>query len=252
MKKSHSLEKSVLWSGIIFGLVLSSGITTKDAHALAKKKESVTTSETIPTADTTTTATNTVVITEQQTSVDVVPVLTEPIVIDPIKRQQGLQLGLRNGSLIAKRIKDRTIGIQGCAALEQYQQGLLQVSRSVQAPAVDDSNDSDIAVGFFEGYLSAIKRAISSSRQECSLSSFEQGNLVGELHGSLICKISHVNVNALSVIEISPIHEGWSGGQPQVIEQCEQSAELVLKSCSQDLGSVENTLTLAIELSCQS
>ncbi len=169
---------------------------------------------------------------------------------DPYK--EGLELGHRNGALIVQRLKDKTIGLQGCEALGELENALIKVSRSIKPPSVGGQTpDKQLGRGFYHGYLTEVKEAIRETRQGCNAVSFQDGLLPGELAGTVLCQISHISLDVLTEVEASPLYSGWSGGTPELVEQCQTSAQLVLKSCGTDLASIEETVQILIQLSCR-
>lgn len=169
---------------------------------------------------------------------------------DPYK--EGLELGARNGSLIVKRLLDKTVGLKGCEALDEYEDALIKVSRSIKPPSRGgQAPDKQLARGFYHGYLGEVKAAIRESRLGCNAVSFQNGLIPGELAGTVLCQISHIGVDVLTEVEATPLYSGWTGGIPELIDQCQTSAELVLKSCGTDLGSIKQEVELLIQLSCE-
>lgn len=167
---------------------------------------------------------------------------------DPYK--EGLEIGHRNGGLIVQRLKAKTIGLKGCSALGELEDALIKVSQSIQAPLRDGHPDKELARGFYRGYQAEVKEAIRESRHGCHAVSFPSGSVPGELAGAVLCQVSRISVDLLSEVEVEPLHEGWSGGIPEVIDECHASAELVLKTCGTDLSSLSQEVELLINLSC--
>jgi hypothetical protein len=125
------------------------------------------------------------------------------------------------------------------------------VSRSIKPPSVGgQAPDKQLGRGFYQGYLSEVKAAIRETRQGCNAVSFQDGLLPGELAGTVLCQVSHISLDVLTEVDASPLYSGWSGGAPELVEQCQKSAELVLKTCGTDLSSVVEQVELLIQLSC--
>lgn len=179
------------------------------------------------------------------------PVPTQ-IVEQNDRYQQGFELGHRNGTLMAERLRERTVGLSGCSALDDYQRGLLAVSRTIRPPAsLGEPNGTDLGRGYFRGYLEATRAAIHDSRQGCNALIYDSGVFPGELFGALLCQVTKVDLSILSSLELVPLYEGWTGGASEVITQCHDSAQLVISQCGTDTSSVQSQLELIVQLSCK-
>lgn len=158
----------------------------------------------------------------------------------------GLKLGHRNGSLIVERLEQKTIGLQGCDGLEAFLGALKIVLSNVKAPL---GSGQELSAGFYQGYLQAVQEGILEGRSSCGLGAFSTGAYIGELYGGLLCSIANVDVDLISLMELGPIQQGWTGGLELVSLQCSGSATLTIQTCLE--GELSQVLQVAIEQSCQ-
>ncbi len=181
------------------------------------------------------------------------PYPTPPLVVEPDDpEQQGFELGHRNGTLMVERLRERTVGLSGCSALDDFQRGLLAVSRTIRPPqaSIGEPNGTDLGRGYFRGYLEATRIAIHDSRQGCHALTYDSGVFSGELYGTLLCQITKVDLSILSHLELVPLYPGWTGGTSEVISQCHTQAQVVLSQCGTDLSNVQSQVELIVQNSC--
>lgn len=157
----------------------------------------------------------------------------------------GLKLGHRNGSIIVERIKDRTLGLRGCDGLDGFLGALKVLLSSVRAPL---GSSQQLSAGFYQGYLNAIQEALLAGRSSCGLGAFSSGGYIGELYGGLLCSIANIDIGIVSLIELLPIQQGWTGGLESVSLQCLGSATLTIQTCLE--GELSSVLQVAIAQSC--
>lgn len=181
------------------------------------------------------------------------PVPVPTVVVTSERYQQGLALGERNGTLLAERLRERTVGLSGCSAIDDLQRGLLAVSRTVRPPVtepLEPRESSELARGYFRGYTDAIRKAIHETRDTCSFLAYDSGDFAGELYGSLLCQVTKVDVSILSELELVPLYQGWTGGVSQVISQCHEKASITIERCGTDISSLQSQLELLVQTSC--
>src|SRR4051812_37670047 len=70
---------------------------------------------------------------------------------------QGYQVGLRNGGITVRRVRQRTLDHLGCGGLDIFQDTLLRVTRSVRASG--GSGDRFVK-GFYQGYRDAVRQGV--------------------------------------------------------------------------------------------
>ena len=163
------------------------------------------------------------------------------------KFDEGYAYGKRNGGLIVTRLQDKTIGEQGCEKLPLLENALLKVTKSIHAPS---RRDGDYVKGFFQGYLDSVRKGIQDSKSLCGNAEYDDGNFAGQLYGALLCQVSTIDIDIANTLTIESLYNGWSGGSTQVVEQCESSVSVALKSCSTKKNDLSEILTLQIKASC--
>lgn len=166
-----------------------------------------------------------------------------PAGIEAGTEAQGRALGRRNGDIIVGRLRDRTVGTQGCAAIDQLETALVSVTRNVRRPVGGD----DLARGFYRGYLDSVRDGIRDARASCGSFGHSSGVFAGQLYGALLCEVSKVSVDLATSFETDWLYDGWSGQSIQVLQECRASAELTLRDCG---GDVADLLSLSVERSC--
>ncbi len=165
----------------------------------------------------------------------------EPIQLDGI--EQGYSLGRRNGDILVDRVRDRTVGIEGCRGVRKMQDTLTKVTRSIRAPL---NSSEGVTIGFYRGYLDSVREAIRDTRRGCNISRFDDGLFAGELYGSLLCQVGASSKTVLASFEIESLYDGWSGGSREVIGECLMTASLILDEC----GGMDDSLSILIETGC--
>ncbi len=201
----------------LFSLMVASGVMAcGNAQAMAKKQ-----TQSAP----------------QATASDHTPVIAD--------HQQGYELGHRNGTLISQRLKNATLGVDGCSALTRYQKGLTQVARKIRAP------QGVVAKHFFRGYLDAVRASIQESRKGCDAVLFEDGEFAGEFYGSLLCSVASSGFENYLALESAPLYANWANGSAAVRDQCVAQAKLTLSSCETSLDEeVASATELHVNVSC--
>jgi|GEM_PF-6747822 len=165
--------------------------------------------------------------------------------------QQGYELGKRNGEIISDRLKDRTVGVDGCAGIPKLQDALVSVTKTVRPPVIsaDDPAANDAVVrGFYQGYIDAVRENIRETRQICDRSAFNSGDFAGNLYGSVLCQVTKVSVETAMALELDALYGGWSGGSDDVVSECRTAAEIIIKDCGGN--SLSHKLTINVEHSC--
>lgn len=173
-----------------------------------------------------------------------------PTLPDSGSFHDGWRMGNRNGELIVGRLRDRTVGVEperggGCNAVSRFQDALIQVTRSIRAP--EDSDDA-LVVGFFRGYLDAVRKGVREARQECDLRRFSRGNFAGALYGTFLCRVTHLGVEVATGLEVEPLYSGWSGGSTEVLSECRTTAAVTLRECGQ--SDLIDQLEVTLNQSC--
>lgn len=146
--------------------------------------------------------------------------------------EEGLQVGSRNGTLIAERVHKATIGRKGCAALRQFQNALNSVTARTR-PTV--SRGSKFTAGFYQGYLNAVREAIKETRIECKVRRFSDGIFPGALIGNVYCAVALEDADALHDITFGNIYDGWSEGR-NVRDECDLAFSVVAGDCASGLA----------------
>jgi len=146
----------------------------------------------------------------------------------------GFALGLRNGGLIAERVKIATVGQAGCtdSALGDMQVTLAKLVKKIKLPR-ESSADPDFVKGFYKGYLKAIKNEVKLTRKECKKLTYSLGTFPGELMGGALCSLSQVDISLLTTFETEPLYQSWALND-QVVESCMITLSLVLQDCLGD------------------
>jgi hypothetical protein len=158
----------------------------------------------------------------------------------------GYSLGLRNGRILADRLRQRTVDDYGCSAVGQLQSSLLRVVRSVRPP----SWDSDLYVaGFYSGYLDSIRDEVSDARRGCGQSQFYDGSFAGQLYGAVACQVQTFSLTAVSSLQIQPLYDGWSGGSSEVQSSCRTTLTATIESCASST-TVAQQLEASLSVSC--
>ncbi len=145
--------------------------------------------------------------------------------------QEGIELGERNGGLLAQRVYKKLIVKKGCEALNQYQETLSLVASNVVAPESPDGGERLFTAGFFQGYLSAMDNAIKSARTGCNELAYDDGGFPGELAATVLCQAADQDASALASIGFVPIYDGWAANQ-LVKEQCVASFQATVSGCA--------------------
>jgi hypothetical protein len=165
---------------------------------------------------------------------------------------EGYGLGQRNGALIAQRLYDRTLKAGGCSQLENYQDALLKVNRSIKAPNLNQDTDQELVRGFFRGYLDSVRKSILDSRKGCKKIRFTSGLYPGQFYGSLLCQATRVNVDLVHTLEVVPLYDGWAGGSTTRSRECEASGSIEIKSCGLGVSSPIPAVVLdGLRLACK-
>lgn len=165
--------------------------------------------------------------------------------------EQGLALGARNGNIIVARLKDRTLGTEGCRALGKLEDALVKVTRTVRPSANQRAQDQDALVaGFYQGYIKEVKEGIREARHECAALKHDRGRFAGELAGSLLCNVTSISVELVQAIAIAPLYSGWAGGDEATVAECHTTATATLQSCSDVNTDLAQILSLSVEQSC--
>lgn len=146
--------------------------------------------------------------------------------------EEGLQVGGRNGTLLAERVHKATVGKKGCAALNQFQNALNSVTARAR-PTV--SRGSKFTAGFYQGYLNAVREAIKETRTECKVRRFSDGIFPGALIGNVYCAVALEDVDALHHVAFGNIYDGWSNGR-NVRDDCELAFSVVAGDCAGGLA----------------
>jgi hypothetical protein len=152
-----------------------------------------------------------------------------PVTTETGDRARGYQLGQRNGSLMVSRLRQRTVDAQGCAAVQDLESALVQVTRAIRPPV--RSTDAVVG-GFYQGYLDAVHTGVHEVRTECEALVYESGEFAGSLLGSVVCQVISVDAQALSTLEATPLYAGWSGGEAEVVASCHASVQATITACA--------------------
>jgi hypothetical protein len=179
------------------------------------------------------------------------PASSLPVILDPASRSggsfdNGYQLGLRNGGILSSRLKQRTTDQQGCGAVDQLQDALLKVSRTLRPPL---NSDDALVSGFYSGYLDSIRGTLAEVRDACGIGQYTSGEYAGELYGAVACQVQSISIDALSGLELKPLYSGWSGGSSTVQSSCKSSLRATIQSCSSS-AELSTTIEAAILISC--
>lgn len=170
--------------------------------------------------------------------VPVAPVVSEPVVQVPSLEptlasgdyERGLDLGQRNGQILLKRLRARTVDSRaGCDALPDLEKAVVQVTRSIKPPA---NSGSLLVRGFYKGYLTEVRLGLQDVRRHCNQVAYLSGQFAGDFYGSLACQVASIDVAALASDEFTPLYEGWSGGSLEVTSSCEAAATSALVECA--------------------
>ncbi len=161
---------------------------------------------------------------------------------------EGYQLGYRNGSILTERVKQRTLGENGCSALAQFEQALIVVTRSIRPPAQASLSSTR---GFYRGYLDAIRSSTRDARSECDQWSYTQGDFAGALYGSFLCQLHGSGVELTSEYSFEPLYAGWSGGSSAVTQGCGASLTQSLRTCSSWDWAQTAQVELAVGQACR-
>jgi hypothetical protein len=156
----------------------------------------------------------------------------------------GYSLGLRNGSIIVSRLKQRTTDLRGCQAVGQLETALLSVSRTVRPPY---SGETAFVGGFYSGYVDSIRATLGKLRQGCGLRSYSSGEFAGEFYGAVACQV--VSLEAVAEVQIQPLYDGWSGGSSSIQASCKSTLLATLESCT-DGAEISGELEAALSVSC--
>lgn len=162
----------------------------------------------------------------------------------------GYSLGLRNGSIIVNRLKQRTTDLRGCAGVGQLESALLSVSRTIRPPS--HGSDTAFVGGFYSGYVDSIRGTLGKLRQGCGIEIYSTGEFAGEFYGAVACQIQSVSVDiteAISSLQILHLYDGWSGGSSSVQSSCKTTLLATLQSCT-DGAEVSTELEAALSVSC--
>ncbi len=159
--------------------------------------------------------------------------------------EQGLEIGRRNGDLIAQRLTDRTVGTEGCTGIGKLERGLLAVTRSIRPPA---SASDALVRGFYRGYLNSVREAIRSTRRGCDLSRLDRGDVVGEIYGSLLCQVASLSVEAVTRFEVESLYAGWAT-TADVVAECRTSVAVTVRNCGGNDALIDS-LSVTIHQSC--
>ena len=160
--------------------------------------------------------------------------------------QDGQQLGLRNGTILIDRLKQRTTDVGGCEAIPQLENALVRVSRSIRPP--HRSRDAFIS-GFYSGYINAVRSSIHDLRQGCDSSIYSSGEFVGQLYGAVACQVQTVSAEALLGLELNPLYTGWSGGSSAVQANCRLTLRETIQTCSNG-AELSTEIEAALLVSC--
>ncbi len=164
--------------------------------------------------------------------------------------KQGYTLGERNGDILVQRLRARTVEISGCAAVDELEAALLNVSAKIKPPvAAGAAPDAKFIKGFYKGYIDALKAGIQEVRAQCHASVFESGEFTGNLFGALLCQISTISIDIVTSVEATPFYDGWTGGELARQDECRIAAEVTLESCSNQVNLVQ-LLELTVKASC--
>ena len=165
---------------------------------------------------------------------------------------EGYALGSRNGSILIDRMKQATIGTHGCSLSEvrAFEKAVAKVTRNIVPPATR-VEDRKFLKGFYRGYLDALKSAVEQARLECKHPHYTQGQIPGELYGSLFCQVASIDLSMIATLGATPLYPGWSGGQSDVELECVESVHATLEQCIGD-GVISQEVSLALENSCVS
>jgi hypothetical protein len=158
----------------------------------------------------------------------------------------GYSLGLRNGSIIVSRLKQRTTDLRGCAAIGQLEGALLSVSRTVRPPY---SGETGFVGGFYSGYVDSIRSTLGKVRRGCGLGSYSSGEFAGQFYGAVACQVQSISLEAISQIQIQPLYDGWSGGSSSVQASCQTTLLATLESCT-DGAEISGELEAVLSVSC--
>jgi hypothetical protein len=150
--------------------------------------------------------------------------------------QEGFQYGLRNGTLISDRVERRTVGQKGCSGIQDLERGLIAIVRSARAP--EHSNDQRVA-GFYSGYIRAVKKALQDARHGCDFLVFTEGHTVGQLLGAVTCQTAGLSAEALALLDLGQLDSGWTGGVPEVSQECREVLLDTSASCKASLNETQ-------------
>ncbi len=102
--------------------------------------------------------------------------------------EDGLILGRRNGDLIANRIAARTIAVRGCAAVQEFHDAIMVVTRGIGS-ATMKIGSSRFGLGFARGYLEVLEIEEAKISRDCGEGHSWVGQYFGETVGVLTCQV---------------------------------------------------------------
>lgn len=160
---------------------------------------------------------------------------------------EGYQMGNTSAWNLVDSIERKTID-KSCRYLAKHEKALLSVIRNQQRPRSTYSKQTDqFVLGYYRGYLDAIRGGLEDGRWACGHRRFESGELVGEIYGAFLCNVTEVSVDLVTELSLPYVFDEWSGGLSSVKAECRTSAQAELLSCGFDDFS---QLSLSIETSC--
>ncbi|MBN22018.1 MAG: hypothetical protein CL678_12125 [Bdellovibrionaceae bacterium] len=157
----------------------------------------------------------------------------------------GMQMGVRNGSILVKRVLQKTIGVDGCRGKDDLMDGLTSVIHTIRPSPLYGTLFSS---GFFQGYLQEIRKAIGFSHQICGFSSEKIAQQVGSLYGSFLCQVNSVDREIFNQFYVKPLNTGWSQAHDTAQAQCKTQVQSIVQGCMNEERS--DQLQIQMNLSC--
>jgi len=142
---------------------------------------------------------------------------------------EGYALGLGNGGIMARRVRQQTLDRFRCDGLSRFQDTILRVQRSVRAPS--QSNDEFVR-GFHRGYTAALRQAIHEGRAQCGVEAFRSGDFPGRFNGGVYCQVLNQNSTLVNDFPFDVIYDDWSGGSDEVRDSCRVVFTETVNACA--------------------
>jgi hypothetical protein len=164
-----------------------------------------------------------------------------PMLSSSDRFNEGSTQGAASAARITRAVAQKTIELQGCAGIDEYEAALLRIVRSLRPPQTAaglSGSEADFVEGYFSGYYSQIRGDLHAARDSCQALHYKSGQFPGELGGSYLCVVAQVSkewVHSTTYIG-SPLYAGWSGGSIDVENECYLEVDRVLRQCPIDFG----------------